>query len=70
MGPPLKPVQIPLDHIPSTWHANHTTLLGVTCKLAEGALNPTICVVYKDNTSPNTNPLGMPLVTELHLVPQ
>jgi len=41
MGPPLKPVQIPLDNISSLWHVNCTTQLGIICKLAEDALNPT-----------------------------
>ena len=47
-GPPLKPVQVPLDSIPSLRCVNCTTQLVVNCKLAEGALNPTIHVTYKD----------------------
>ncbi|KAK4819146.1 hypothetical protein QYF61_025826 [Mycteria americana] len=41
-GPPLKPVKVPLDGIPSLQHVNCTTQLGVIGKLAEGALNPTV----------------------------
>jgi len=29
-------------------HVNNITQLGVICKLAEGALNPTVHVAYKD----------------------
>ncbi|KAK4811172.1 hypothetical protein QYF61_019803 [Mycteria americana] len=42
MGPLLKPVQVPLDGIPSLKRINCTTQLGVICKLAEGALSPTV----------------------------
>ncbi|KAK4811117.1 hypothetical protein QYF61_019748 [Mycteria americana] len=42
MGPPPKPVKVPLDGIPSLRHVNHTTQLGVIHKLAEGAFNPTV----------------------------
>lgn len=48
MGLLLKPIQVPLDGIPSFCHINHTTHLGVICKLAEGALNPTIYVVEEN----------------------
>ena len=48
MGPPLKPVQVPLDGIPSPQHVDCTTQLGVIGKLAEGALNPTVHVHDKD----------------------
>ena len=41
-GPPLKPVKVPMDSIPSFQHVNHTTELGVISKLAEDALNPTV----------------------------
>ncbi|KAK4817241.1 hypothetical protein QYF61_005263 [Mycteria americana] len=40
-GPPLKPVKVPLDGIPSLQRVNRTTQLGVVGKLAEAALNPT-----------------------------
>ena len=42
MGPLLKPVKGPLDGIPSLKSTNCTSQLGVICKLAEGALNPTV----------------------------
>ncbi|KAK4831314.1 hypothetical protein QYF61_016803, partial [Mycteria americana] len=45
MGPPLKPVKVPLDGIPSLQRVDRTTQLGVIGKLAEGALNPTIHIV-------------------------
>ncbi|PKU40783.1 testosterone 17-beta-dehydrogenase 3-like [Limosa lapponica baueri] len=44
----LKPVQVPLDGIPSLQHVDHATKLGVVSKLAEGALNPTVHVSSKD----------------------
>ena len=48
MHPPLKPVKVPLDGIPSLQRVDHITQLGVTGQLAEGALNPTVCVTDKD----------------------
>ncbi|KAK4810873.1 hypothetical protein QYF61_013281 [Mycteria americana] len=48
MGPLLKPVQVPLDGIPSLQRINCTTQLGVISKLAEGALNPTVYVIDED----------------------
>ncbi|KAK4827094.1 hypothetical protein QYF61_014196 [Mycteria americana] len=48
MGPLLQLVQVPLDGIPSLRHVNCTTQLGVVCKLAEGALDPTVCVIDED----------------------
>jgi len=39
---PFERVQVPLDGIPSC-----TTQLGAIRKLAEGALNPTVCVIDK-----------------------
>ncbi|KAK4827796.1 hypothetical protein QYF61_021788 [Mycteria americana] len=47
-GPPLKPVKVPLDGIPSLQHVDHTTQLGVIRRLAEGALNLTVHVPDKD----------------------
>ncbi|KAK4806151.1 hypothetical protein QYF61_001078 [Mycteria americana] len=47
-GPRLQPVKVPLDGIPSLRHVNCTTQLGVICKLAEGALNPTVYVIDED----------------------
>ncbi|KAK4805639.1 hypothetical protein QYF61_022397 [Mycteria americana] len=45
MGPILKLVQVPLDGIPSLRRVNHTSQHSVVCKLAEGALNPSVCVI-------------------------
>jgi len=42
MGPILKPVKVPLHGIPSLKHVSCTTQVGVLCRLAEGALIPTI----------------------------
>ena len=47
-GSPLKLVQVPLNSIPSLYCVNCTTQLCVVCKLAEGALHPTIHVTYKN----------------------
>ncbi|KAK4830147.1 hypothetical protein QYF61_008635 [Mycteria americana] len=47
-GPPLKPVTVTLDGIPSLQCVDHTTQLGVIGKLAEGALKPTVHVANKD----------------------
>ena len=41
-GPPLQPVQVPLDGIPSLQRVDRTTQLGVISKLAEGAPDPTV----------------------------
>ncbi|NWX21281.1 ARMC4 protein, partial [Aegotheles bennettii] len=48
MGPPLKPVKVPLDDIPSLQCVDCTTQLGVVGKLAKGAPDPTIPVTNKD----------------------
>ena len=58
VGPPLKPVKVPLDGIPSLWHINCTAQLGVVCRLAEGALSPTVRVIDEESNSigPNTGP--------------
>ncbi|KAK4825848.1 hypothetical protein QYF61_003099 [Mycteria americana] len=48
MGPLLQLVQVPLDGIPSLRHVNRTTQLGGVCKLAEGALDPTVHVIDED----------------------
>jgi len=47
-GPPLQPVKVPLNGIPSLQRINHTTQLRVVGKLAEGALGPTVHVADKD----------------------
>jgi len=39
MGPPFKPVQVPLDDIPSLQCVDCTTQLGVVGRLAEGVLD-------------------------------
>ncbi|KAK4813670.1 hypothetical protein QYF61_017637, partial [Mycteria americana] len=46
--PPLKPVKVPLDGIPSLQRVDCTIQLGVVGKLAEGALNPAVHVANKD----------------------
>jgi len=42
MSPLLELVQVPLDGILSLRYVDHTTQLGVICRLAEGALDPTV----------------------------
>lgn len=44
-GPILKPIKVPRDGIPSTKCTNGTTGLGVTGKLAKGALNSTMSLI-------------------------
>ena len=57
MGPLLKLVQVPLDGIPSLRCVNHTTQLGVICKFAEGALDPTASLTKTlTSTGPSTDP--------------
>ncbi|KAK4815543.1 hypothetical protein QYF61_003235 [Mycteria americana] len=48
MDPLLELVQVPLDGIPSLRSVNHTTHLGVICKLAKDALDPTVYVIDED----------------------
>ncbi|PKU48778.1 serine-rich hypothetical protein [Limosa lapponica baueri] len=48
MGPLLKPVQVQKVGISSLKCVNHTTQFDVVCKLAEGALNPTVYVIDED----------------------
>jgi len=48
ISPLLQPVQVTLDGILSLRHVNCTSQLGVTCKLAEGTLNPTMYVTDED----------------------
>ena len=48
MGSFFKPVQIPPDGIPSFCWINCTIQLGIICKLAEGTLDSTVCVIDKD----------------------
>jgi len=44
MGPLLELVKVPLDSIPSHRCVNCTTQLGVTSKLVEGVLDPTLSI--------------------------
>jgi len=56
-GPPLKPVQAPVDGIPSLQCVDCTSQLGVIGKLTAGALSPTAHAIDKvvNSTGPNTN---------------
>jgi len=57
-GPLLKLVQVPLDGISSLRRVNCTTQLDVTCKLAEGALNPTMSLLkVLNSTGASTDPV-------------
>jgi len=47
MGLLLQPVQVPLDGFSSLQCIGYTTQLGVTCSLAEGALDSIIYVIDK-----------------------
>jgi len=44
-GPPLKPVEVPLDGIPFLQHVSCTTQLGVICGLAECAPDLVVYVI-------------------------
>ncbi|KAJ7413291.1 hypothetical protein WISP_92138 [Willisornis vidua] len=46
--PLLKLFQVPLDATPSFTYVNHTTQLGIICKLTEAALDPFIYVINED----------------------
>ena len=48
LGPLLKPVQVPLNGIPSLWCDDCSPQFGVISKLAEGALHSTISVTGDD----------------------
>jgi len=43
-GPPLKPVKVSLDCVPSLEHGDHTRQLDVTGKFAEDALNDPVSI--------------------------
>lgn len=68
MGPPLKPVQVPLGGMPFIQYASCTTQLGVVSRLPEAALDPPVCVTNTDaelpwcqalrNATPHPSPLG------------
>jgi len=47
-GPPLEPVKVPLDGIPSLLSVNCTTPFGVIHKVTEGALNRTVHITSVD----------------------
>lgn len=48
IGPPLKPVKVPVDGIPSLHLVNCTTQRDVVSELTEGALDHTVHVANKD----------------------
>ncbi|KAK4806839.1 hypothetical protein QYF61_005635 [Mycteria americana] len=48
LGPPIQPVQVPLQSLPPLKQINTLTQLGVVCKLTDGALNPLIQIMDKD----------------------
>ena len=48
LSPEIQPFQIPLKGFPTSRQINTFSQLGVTYKLAEGALNPFIQVINKD----------------------
>jgi len=57
IGPLLELVQVLLNGILSFRRVHCTTHLGVICKLAEGALNPTMLLMkILNSTGPNTDP--------------
>ena len=57
MVPPLQVIQVPLDAIPSLRRVDCSTQLGVTGKLAEGALDPAVSLMKMLNsTGPSTDP--------------
>jgi len=57
MCPLLELAQVPLHGIPSLRHVNHTTQLGVVCKLAEATLDTTVDVIL-NSTGPIQTPKG------------
>jgi len=57
VGPFLRLAQAPLDGNPSFWFISCTTQLGVICRLAEGALNPSMSLMkILNSTGPNMDP--------------
>ena len=48
LGPLLEPIQVSLDGISSIGCVNHTPQLGVTHKLAESRISPTVYVFDED----------------------
>jgi len=55
MAPPLKPVRVPPDGIPSLQWADRTTQLGVINKLAKGTLSMSLTKIL-NSAGPNTKP--------------
>ncbi|KAK4817943.1 hypothetical protein QYF61_003373 [Mycteria americana] len=47
-GPSIQPVQVPLQSLPTLKQINTPSLLGVICKLTEGALDPFVQITDKD----------------------
>ncbi|GAB0192530.1 hypothetical protein GRJ2_001718300 [Grus japonensis] len=78
MDPPLQPVKVLLDGIPSLQSIDHTTQLGVVSNLAEGALDPAVHIADKDvkqcqsqyrplrNATRHWSPLGYQAVDHNH----
>ncbi|KAK4825250.1 hypothetical protein QYF61_025649 [Mycteria americana] len=48
LGPSIQPVQVPLQSLPTLQQINIPALLGVICKLTEGALDPLVQIIDKD----------------------
>lgn len=63
MDLPINPVKVLLVSIPSSYHINSTTQLGVIYSLAEVVLNPAVHVTNenKKNAGTNTDTLGTSL---------
>ncbi|PKU42161.1 hypothetical protein llap_7535 [Limosa lapponica baueri] len=62
-------LRCPLNGILSLRCVNYTPQLGVICKLAGGALDPTVYVIDEDIEQywSNMDPSGTTLVIDLHL---
>lgn len=67
MVPVLKLAKVPL-HGPFPQHIKLTPQLGVTCKHAQGALDPTACATDEDmeQSGASRGPWGTPFVTGFH----
>jgi len=48
----MQPAQIPLQSLPTLQQIDTPTQLGVICRLTEGALNPVIQIIDKDENLP------------------
>jgi len=48
LGPSMKPVQIPLQRLPTLQQIDTATQFGVICKLPEGTLSLLIQIIDKD----------------------